>query len=130
MTPDQIAKLSDYLSNQVTSTFPLEIRPSSIAGAKNGLFSTSAIGEGEEIFRSDPLVTCVDDGRHATVCDYCFSYSQSSILPSGQFRETLEVMEPFKKCDGCKVCHYCSRVGWLIPKGLSPSLTYFERIAS
>ena len=49
MTQNQIAKLSAYMRNEVTSAVPLEIRPSSIAGAKNGLFTTAAIGEGEEI---------------------------------------------------------------------------------
>lgn len=86
MTHDQIAKLSTYLSHQVTSTIPLEIRPSSIADAKHGLFTTAAIREGEEIFRSDPLITCVDDGIQNVVCDYCLSYSRSNVLPSGQFR--------------------------------------------
>ena len=113
MTHDQIAKLSAYLSHEVTSTVPLEIRPSSIAGAKHGLFTTAAIREGEEIFRSDPLITCVDDGMQAIVCDYCFLYSRSAILPSGQFRQTSEGTQPFKTCSRCKVCYYCSKVGSL-----------------
>jgi SET and MYND domain-containing protein len=95
----------------VTSIVPLDIRPSSIAGAKHGLFTSAAIGEGEEIFRSDPLITCVSDGIQTIVCDYCLSYSRSAILPSGHFRQTWEGMEPFKRCGRCHACYYCSKVG-------------------
>ncbi|KAL5364487.1 hypothetical protein BJX96DRAFT_135819 [Aspergillus floccosus] len=88
--------LSEHLMSQVTSTVPLEVRPSSISGAKKGLFTTAAIQAGEEIFRSNPLIACVDDGLQDAVCDYCFSYTKSMILPNGNFRQTVGDSKPLK----------------------------------
>ncbi|KAJ0421162.1 hypothetical protein BJY00DRAFT_312345 [Aspergillus carlsbadensis] len=101
--------ISKYITAQISSTAPLEIRASSIPGARDGLFTTSAINEGEEIFRSDPLVNCVDDPVRKSVCDYCFHSSESPIMQSGRFREASDVVAPFKMCAKCKVCYYCSR---------------------
>lgn len=132
MTQERIAKLSACLGGRVASTAPLQIQLSRIAGAKHGLFTAAAISEGEEIFTSQPLISCVDDGKQSVVCDYCFSYAQTAIDPSGHFRQTWEGTEPFKKCGRCHVCYYCSKVG-------SPSLEtlqlqfltlVLERIAS
>jgi hypothetical protein len=104
--------LCTLLLNSVTAAVPLQILPSKIAGAGTGLFVTRDVDIGEEIFRSRPVVNCVDTKIQKLVCDYCYNYSESSMHPSeGRF---LTPEDPHLKsmmaCSGCRVCYYCTKV--------------------
>ena len=99
------------LLDSVTAAVPLQILPSKIAGAGAGLFVTSEVDFGEEIFRSCPVVNYVQEGMHELVCDYCYAYSKSNIHSSGRFVTPEDPeLESIKACSGCKVCYYCSKV--------------------
>lgn len=102
--------LCTQLLKTITAAIPLQILPSKIPGAGVGLFVTKDIEDGEEIFRSDPLVNCVMDRMQSLVCDYCYDPRESAIHPSGRFRTAEDTKPDMKACGGCKVCYYCSKV--------------------
>jgi hypothetical protein len=103
--------LCTKLLESVTAAVPLQILPSKIPGAGAGLFVTRDVDVGEEIFRSCPVVNCVDNKMQKLVCDYCYAYSESSIHPSGRFLTSNDPkLAQMMACNGCKVCYYCSKV--------------------
>ena len=102
--------LCAQLLETITAAVPLKILPSKIPGAGVGLFVTKDVDYGEEIFRSDPVVNCVMDGMQSHVCDHCYAFEGSKILPGGGFRTTDNTKLEMKACSGCKVCYYCSKV--------------------
>jgi len=101
-------ELCSYLIKKITSTVPLQILTSKISGS--GLFTTQDIPAGEEIFVSTPLVNTVEDGKHGSVCDYCFATSNGRVHPAGHFRKEGDEMPDVKVCVGCKAVGYCSKV--------------------
>ncbi|KAF2799508.1 SET domain-containing protein [Melanomma pulvis-pyrius CBS 109.77] len=101
--------LCTQLLKTITVATPLQILPSKIPGAGVGLFITKNIEDGEEIFRSEPLVNCVMNGMQSLVCDYCYCSREGVIHPSGRFRTTEDTMPDMKACGGCKFCYYCSK---------------------
>lgn len=103
-------KLCTQVLETVTAAVPLRILPSNIPGAGTGLFVTKDVGYGEEIFRSDPLVNCVNNEMQSLVCDYCYAYQESKVLSSGRFRTTNDSKLEIMACNGCRVCYYCSKV--------------------
>ena len=102
--------LCTQLLKTITTAIPLQILPSKIPGAGAGLFVTRDLDDGEEIFRSDPLVNCVENGMQSRVCDSCYDYKGSNIHPSGRFWKAEDIELDMKACGGCKVCYYCSKV--------------------
>ena len=103
--------LCTKLLDSVTAAVPLQILPSKIPGAGTGLFVTRDVDFGEEIFRSCPVVSCVEEGMYKFVCDYCYAYSKSSIRPSGRLLNPEDPkLDDLKACGGCRMCYYCSKV--------------------
>jgi hypothetical protein len=72
--------LCKQLLDTITATVPLQILPSKIPGTGTGLFVTKDIEAGDEIFRSEPLVKCVEDGKQSAVCDYCYKDRDSKAM--------------------------------------------------
>ncbi|KAH6614323.1 hypothetical protein C7974DRAFT_74191 [Boeremia exigua] len=97
------------LLDSISAATPLQILPSKIKGAGTGLFTTKDVENGEEIFRSCPVVNCVMDGMQKLVCDNCYAYQDSKVIPSGRFRKAGEPKLEMKACKGCSVCYYCSK---------------------
>lgn len=102
--------LCTQLLNTITAAIPLQILPSKIKGAGAGLFTTKDVDYGEEIFRSGPVINCVEDGKQNIVCDNCYAYRESKVHLSGRFRAAEDPKLEMKACNGCKVCYYCSKV--------------------
>lgn len=102
-----------YLLGRITTTHPLRIVQSRTAGAGSGLVATRAVDAGEELFRQTPLASSVHDDLH-TVCDFCYANSAARITPEGRFRTKADAVPELVVCDGCRVCKYCSEVGYLL----------------
>lgn len=76
-----------------------------VPGAGNGLFTTVAVGEGQEIFFLDhPLAYALDARRLQDTCANCLRKATED----GDF-STPEVK--LRRCMGCKVVKYCGEVG-------------------
>lgn len=103
-------ELCQQLLSNIDTAATLEILPSKIDNNGTGLFAKESIPEGADIFRSTPLVTCVGDGMHSILCDFCLTSSASKINPDGHFRTKGDVMPKISRCAQCGVCRYCSKV--------------------
>ncbi len=104
------AQLCQYLLNSIASAHALAIRESNIPQAGSGLFAISDIPEGQEIFRSSPLVECVADGLTDSVCDLCYTNTLSRIHSSGWFRTKDDAVPSMIACPKCMKSCYCSEV--------------------
>lgn len=102
-------ELCQYLVDNITSSFDLEIRQSPIPGAGSALFTKTDIPDGEEVFQSQPLVSAVLD-RTQNVCEYCFRDGDSRLHPSGRFRTRQDPLEIFSACGQCGISRFCSDV--------------------
>jgi len=103
-------KCKTMLSSVKTSV-SLQILQAAIPGAGTGLFSSSKIAAGEEIFRvENPIVNCGETSMLESTCDFCFFNATSSIHPSGRFATAADTPTLVSKCAGCKVVSYCSKV--------------------
>jgi hypothetical protein len=102
--------LCTKLLESVTAAAPLQILPSKIAGAGAGLFTTKDVDCVEDIFRSRPVVNCVENKMQKLVCDNCYSCKNSHLHPSGRFCGGEDPNLELKACSGCKVSYYCSKV--------------------
>lgn len=98
--------LCTQLLKTYTAAVPLQILPSKVTGAGAGLSTTKDVDYGEEIFRSDQVISCVEDGMQNIVCDNCYAYQESKIHSSGRFRAAEDPKLEMKACNGCKVCYY------------------------
>lgn len=103
-------ELCQYLLRNLDASATLEILPSKIHLSGTGLFAKKAFPAGVEIFRSTPLVNCVGDGKHAMICDYCYTSRASTINAEGNFRSEGDVLPTITLCKRCRVCGYCSTV--------------------
>jgi ferredoxin len=104
-------ELCEHLLRSLNAQASLEILPSKIHLDGTGLFAKEAIAEGAEVFRSTPLVSCVENGMYSVICDYCFTSSAGKINPvSGHFRAKGDIMPKINLCVQCRVCGYCSKV--------------------
>ncbi|RYP92614.1 hypothetical protein DL770_001256 [Monosporascus sp. CRB-9-2] len=103
------AELCQYILGGIATTHSLEIRESEISQAGSGLFAMNDIPEGQEIFRSTPLVECVADGVAESVCDWCYTNKFSRVHPSGRFRTKEDAAPDMEACRGCGKCYYCSK---------------------
>ena len=78
-----------------------------VPGAGNGLFTTVAVREGQEIFFVDhPLAYALDAPRLQDTCSNCLRKATDD----GDI-STPEVK--LRRCMGCKVAKYCGEVGIL-----------------
>jgi hypothetical protein len=102
--------LCTKLLDSVTAAVPPQILPSKIVGAGAGLFVTRDVDVDEEIFRSRPMVNCVDNKMQKLVCDNCYTYEASFVYRNEYFHATGDSKPEMKACSGCKVCYYCSKV--------------------
>lgn len=103
----------------VKSAVPLQISQSTIPGAGTGLFVTEDVDLGQELFRSIPVVNCVEEGYQHLVCDYCYVFKDSKISFNGRFRTAEDRKPNVQACARCNMCYYCSRVICLITTSLS-----------
>ncbi len=112
----------DFIKSTITSMLSLDIKASWVAAPGSGLFFTGEepIPEGRELFRSRPMVTCVDN-KKTTVCHYCFINTATFIHPSGRLRSTVHEFPKASACAGCKVARFCSEVSF-------PSASNFCRV--
>jgi hypothetical protein len=94
---------SAYVLKTPTESVPLQIGASAIASPGSGLFAEKRIEECRQIFRSKPLIACVDS-RVVSVCHYCLEDSTTGI-PSQRRRKA-----PPSLCSGCKIARFCSKV--------------------
>jgi hypothetical protein len=103
-------ELCQYLLNSITTKTSLQILPSGIHSNGTGLFTKEVIPEGADVFRSQPLISCLSREHSRNVCDYCLTNSTSKIHPTGHFRKEGESMPLISQCAACGVCGYCSKV--------------------
>ncbi|RYP72841.1 hypothetical protein DL769_004356 [Monosporascus sp. CRB-8-3] len=92
------AELCQYILGGIATTHSLEIRESEISQAGSGLFAMNNIPEGQEIFRSSPLVECVADTVADSVCDWCYRNTLSRVHPSGRFRTKEDAAPDIESC--------------------------------
>ena len=88
---------------------PLHIAASTIKGAGSGLFVKEDVAEGQELFRSHPLIVVRNPDMEG-VCDVCFLNNWSNCHKGGRFYKPGEKRVAIAKCNGCKVACYCSKV--------------------
>ncbi|KAF2023778.1 SET domain-containing protein [Setomelanomma holmii] len=93
----------------VKAAAPLQIIRSKISGAGTGLSVTNNVDFGQELFRSRPVVNCVEDGYQHLVCDYCYVYKDSKLNSSGRIRTAEDTKLDVKACNACHACYYCSK---------------------
>ncbi|KAL2017321.1 hypothetical protein VTK56DRAFT_2294 [Thermocarpiscus australiensis] len=107
---DTQPQLCKDLLRSVTSSFPLEIRPSQIA-AGSGLFAGTAVEAGREIYRSTPLMAAIDFGNES-ICHYCLK-DVADKFGTGDSSETEDAGDDSrslaKACTGCRVARFCSK---------------------
>ena len=102
--------LCQFLLNKVGSkSIPLRIAASTVVGAGSGLFVDENVAEGQELFRSHPLLT-VRNPDIEDVCDVCFQNSWSNCHADGRFYKENEKRPAIARCNSCKVACYCSKV--------------------
>ncbi|KAK0621779.1 hypothetical protein B0T17DRAFT_462455, partial [Bombardia bombarda] len=96
----------DLLST-IKSAVPLAIRSSKISPG-SGLFVEKEIEASREIYRSFPLMACVDTAvnNNHTVCHYCLRDTKEP-LSGGD--KVDGVYEEAKACSACKVARFCSK---------------------
>lgn len=103
-------ELCQFLLHRLGDSCAMDILPSKIHINGTGLFAKEAIPQGSEVFRSMPLVSCVGDGQHRIICDYCYTSTASRINAEGNFRTQGDVMPTITMCERCGKCGYCSMV--------------------
>ncbi|KAK3318085.1 hypothetical protein B0H66DRAFT_477139 [Apodospora peruviana] len=109
------ATLCRDMLRSVTSTVPLKIHSSKISSG-SGLFVEKPVDEGREIYRSEPLMTCIDYGNES-FCHYCLRDTNTTPVGIDDGSTTNEATNSdAKACMGCKVARFCSKkcqkAGW------------------
>lgn len=103
-------ELCKSLLRNLDAAAALEILPSKAHQHGTGLFAKEGIPEGAEVFRSTPLVTCIEDEMQSIICDFCFTSSANKINADGHFTIEGDVLPKINRCTKCRVCSYCSKV--------------------
>lgn len=109
----------EFFLKNITTTFKLKIGSSLIDGAGNGVFVLEKIPAGREIYRSAPLITCVD-ATNPNVCHFCLHDCSSLLLKAGKFRIYNDNVHSVMRCASCKVARFCSKVRRFIQAQLCP----------
>ncbi|KAK3352859.1 hypothetical protein B0T25DRAFT_501251 [Lasiosphaeria hispida] len=94
-------ELCSAMLKTIKAAVPLAIESSNISMG-SGLFVTQSIDAGREIYRSNPVVACVDAGN-PTFCHYCLDNTKNV----SQFMKARETSA--KACTGCRVARFCSK---------------------
>ncbi|KAK5652890.1 hypothetical protein OQA88_9556 [Cercophora sp. LCS_1] len=84
----------------ITASSSLAIRSSTISMG-SGLFTKEDIPDGREIYRSNPLISCVDAGN-PSICHNCLQ-DTAEVFKKGGNGETT------KACTGCLAARFCSK---------------------
>lgn len=109
----------DFLLERLVSKAPLEIRESGIPGAGSGLFTTTDLDAGRQIFVTTPIVAAVADGFEQSVCDNCYNTRFRRVQADGSLcLDTDAPVVQYIPCPECKKCYYCSNVrddGYIAP---------------
>lgn len=92
--------LCEEILRKVTATFSLAIRSSGISSG-SGLFTKEEIPDGREIYRSTPLISCVDPGN-PSICHYCLQ-DTAEVFKKGNSDEAT------KACTGCLTARFCGK---------------------
>ena len=104
-------ELCNSFLSKVETAITLNILPSSIPGAGSGVFASTDLIAGEEIFRvPDPLVSCTENAATEFICDFCFYFEKSKVDPSGRFLTDNDQSPMVTVCNGCKLVRYCTKV--------------------
>jgi len=105
----QDARLCAFILTTIESSVPLEIKKSAIATAGSGLFVTSTIDAGCEIFRGCPWVDSRNP-NNKTCCEWCFSDTVGLIRQGAESRfcKSTEAARSVVPCTGCNKALYCS----------------------
>ncbi|KFY40413.1 hypothetical protein V495_05443 [Pseudogymnoascus sp. VKM F-4514 (FW-929)] len=106
MSEDQ--ELCRHLLRSLDTWIVLELLPSSLHYGGTGLFSLGAIPARFEIFRSTPLVRCVDEGKTGAYCDYCHKSITGLAKVDVDPNPEGKVMFKAPLCQFCGQCGYCS----------------------
>lgn len=94
-----------YLVENPFESTSLVIAKSKIASLGSGLVADKGVDQGRQIFKSRPLIACVD-ARVDNICHYCLKGSEKVPLAEGPTTKALP-----KACSACRRARFCSRVG-------------------
>jgi hypothetical protein len=94
-----------YLIEGPVESTSLIIAESKIASLGSGLVADMGISQGRQIFKSKPLITCVDP-RFDSICHYCLKGSEKVPLAEEPTARPLP-----KVCSACRRARFCSKVG-------------------
>ena len=110
-TSDCLAKQLDALSFDQIPNSRVRLQTSTLAGAGRGLVVTEDVGVGEELLRSQPLVTFVDGDEEERVCDWCHCVTDREHYSNedGSLKDDCDV-PTLEFCHGCGKVGYCSNV--------------------
>ena len=88
----------------------LKVEKSTLAPGGLGLTAAVAISELDDVFFKPQLVHIADDNHLDSTCDGCFMWLGDSINFQTCTIKVDKVWPTLKKCIGCGVVRYCSKV--------------------
>lgn len=100
-------ELCKEMLRTVTAFTPLRIRSSNISKG-SGLFVTKDTNAGSEIYRSEPLMSHIDDGN-PSICHYCLETTADPFGSGNKTANSNGDSEARKACTGCMVARFCSK---------------------
>ena len=106
--PDQ--ELCQYLLDDLPSAVPLQIAKSKIHFEGSGLIAKQNILAHTDIYRTKPIVNCVETDLRSIVCDFCYISTKTQVLPEGRFFTENDTKPNVRLCQVCGVCGYCSKL--------------------
>jgi hypothetical protein len=132
---DRTSKFNHLLFNGSTTAIKFQINePPSIDGGL-GLVAIENIAAAEDVFSMKQMLVVADDNHSKTTCDNCFLWIGSEIGANGRFRAAGDADVFMRKCNGCKVVRYCSKVTYIHGQSLKshlaiPALTIYVAVLS
>ena len=109
-------EICKYLLESPVESTSLRIAGSKIANLGSGLVANTDIEQGRQIFKSKPLIACVDP-RIDFACHYCLKGSEKVPLD-----EEVPTEQPRPKvCVGCRRARFCSKVCRLCASSPTPT---------
>ena len=88
----------------------LKVRKSTLAPGGLGLTTAVAIAELDHVFFKPQLLHLADNNHFDSTCDGCFMWLGDSVNLQTQTINVEGVWPTLKKCSGCEVVRYCSKV--------------------
>lgn len=86
----------------------VEVKISELPNAGRGLIVTEEVAAGEELFRSEPIVSIVPKKQRHRLCDWCHSGAEAH-HPADDSNIDIKI------CKECGDVGYCSVVSCLLP---------------